>query len=175
MSEAEVPDAASSHRLLRLLGRALLFLLVFEIIAVVVFRTHWRPGIDTVRRFNKRLLNPLMLKMAGKPHWYASVVHHVGRSSGKSYSTPVWAERVGPFLFIPLAYGVDVDWNQNILVAGTCTVDWHGERLETAQPVVVPAEEAERDLPWRARTRYRAYGVEHFLRLNVTNTKQAAA
>ena len=47
---------------------------------------------DTVRTFNKYLLNPAMLHLAGRRHWYAAVIRHTGRKSGKSYATPVVAD-----------------------------------------------------------------------------------
>ena len=50
--------------------------------------------LDNVRAFNKRLLNPLMLRLAGRKYWYASVIEHTGRRSGKHYATPVATERV---------------------------------------------------------------------------------
>ncbi|HEX9177712.1 MAG TPA: hypothetical protein VF874_17100, partial [Mycobacterium sp.] len=73
----------------RVLVRVRLTLAALDVILVIVFRGKWRPGIDAVRQFNKAVLNPAMLRMAGSKHWYASVVHHLGRMSGKPYSTPV--------------------------------------------------------------------------------------
>ena len=48
--------------------------------------------LDNVRVFNKRLLNPLMLRFAGRKYWYASVIEHTGRRSGKHFATPVATE-----------------------------------------------------------------------------------
>ena len=76
-----------------------------------------------IRTSNKYLLNPLMLRLAGKRFWYASVVEHVGRRSGKRFSTPVVADRVGDDLYIPLPYGTQVDWVRNIPTAGRATVN----------------------------------------------------
>ena len=41
-------------------------------------------GRDAVRRFNRRWLNPVMLRMAGRPNWYAARLEHVGRRSGRT-------------------------------------------------------------------------------------------
>jgi hypothetical protein len=38
--------------------------------------------LDTVRVFNKRVLNPVMLLVAGRKYWYAGVIEHTGRRSG---------------------------------------------------------------------------------------------
>lgn len=63
-----------------------------------------------MRTFNKYVLNPPMRLPAGRKHWYASVIRHIGRRSGKAYATPVVAERVPDGFVIPLPYGADVDW-----------------------------------------------------------------
>jgi hypothetical protein len=60
------------------------------------------PFRGLIKTSNKYLLNPLMLRLAGKRFWYASVVEHTGRRSGKSYSTPVVADLVGGDVIIPL-------------------------------------------------------------------------
>jgi deazaflavin-dependent oxidoreductase (nitroreductase family) len=156
------------HRIARTLGRAALALLAFEAIAVVVFRSKWTPGIDAVRRFNKAVTNPAMMRMAGSKHWYASVVHHVGRKSGKPYSTPVVAEVAGNHLCIPLSYGTHVDWCANVLAAGGCTVERHGARLETTAPAIISAQEAAPLLSPRRRRQFGLYGVDSFLRLEIT-------
>ena len=58
---------------------------------------------DKIRVLNKRLLNPAMMNLAGRRHWYAAVIRHTGRRSGKEYTTPVVAEPVaGDTFVIPL-------------------------------------------------------------------------
>ncbi len=66
--------------------------------------------LDRVRMFNKRVLNPFTMRMAGRKYWYASVIEHTGRRSGTEYATPVVAEAVPDGFIIPLPYGVGVDW-----------------------------------------------------------------
>ena len=44
--------------------------------------------------FNKFVLNPVMMHLAGRKNWYASVIRHTGRRTGKTYATPVLAEQV---------------------------------------------------------------------------------
>lgn len=85
--------------------------------------------LDHVRKFNKRVLNPLMLRMAGSKHWYAAVVEHTGRRSGKQYATPVAAEQTPDGFIIPLPYGVGVDWLRNVLAAGHATIRADGPKL----------------------------------------------
>ena len=76
------------------------------------------PFRTLIRTSNKYLLNPLMLQLAGRRHWYASVIEHTGRRSGKRYSTPIVADQVGEDILIPLPYGTQVDWVRNVLTAG---------------------------------------------------------
>lgn len=160
-------DVAFWRRMVRVFGRFLLGYLIFELIAVVVFRSRWQPAIDSVRRFNKKILNPAMMKLAGKRHWYAAVVRHTGRKSGKDYATPVWAEKVGRSFFIPLPYGTDVDWCRNILAAGSCVLEDHGARYHTTAPVIVPAKEVAPQLPARPRRTFGLFGVDSYLRLDI--------
>ena len=61
--------------------------------------------LETVRRFNKRTLNLLMLLLAGRRHRYAVRLDHVGRRSGPTYATPVVARPVFGGFAIPQAYG----------------------------------------------------------------------
>ena len=97
-------------------------------VAIVAFRSRNRAVLDRIREANKRWLNPAMLYLAGRPHWYASRVEHVGRRSGRPYATPVVAVPVEGGLVIPLPYGPDVDWCRNLRAAGGGTVVRHGRR-----------------------------------------------
>jgi hypothetical protein len=57
---------------------------VVRIVTVTVFRTQNQVVLARVRRFNRRWLNPVMLRMAGRRHWYSARLEHVGRRSGKT-------------------------------------------------------------------------------------------
>jgi hypothetical protein len=107
-------------------------LLALEAVLIVVFRLQVRPAIDALRRFNRAVLNLAMMKVAGSAHWYASVIHHQGRTSERSYTTPVVAEHVGSQFYIPLPYGL-TDWCANVVAAGGCTVKHKGKRYITPQ------------------------------------------
>src|ERR1700737_3754833 len=60
---------------------------------------------DWVRQFNKNVLNPVVLSQAGRRLRYYAIVHHVGRRSGRSYSTPVVAQPTAEGFVIMLPYG----------------------------------------------------------------------
>jgi deazaflavin-dependent oxidoreductase (nitroreductase family) len=58
------------------------------------------------------------------------VLIHVGRSSGKTYHTPLDAHRVPDGdLFIPM-YGPRTDWVRNVLAAGTARLAIGGKETE---------------------------------------------
>jgi deazaflavin-dependent oxidoreductase (nitroreductase family) len=162
-----------SARAARNLSRVVLVLIACEVILIAIFRARWRPGIDAVRRFNRAVLNPAMLRLAGSKHWYASVVHHVGRTSGKPYATPVLVHAAGDRLYIPLPYGTGVDWCVNVLAAGGCTVDHKGRRFTASAPVVVPHTEVAPLISGRLQRTLGLYRVTSFLRLDA-NADQAA-
>ena len=146
-----------------------LAVVLLRVAAIVVFRSRQPAVLDRLRELNKRWLNPAMLYLAGRPHWYASRVEHVGRRSGRPYATPVVAVPVEGGLAIPLPYGPDVDWCRNLRAAGGGTVVRHGRRHTVSAPVVVPTDEIEPLLSafWRRSTR--PYGFASWLRVSTTD------
>lgn len=125
------------------------------------------PFQSLIRTSNKYLLNPLMLRLAGKRFWYASVVEHTGRRSGKKFSTPVVADRVGDDIFIPLPYGTQVDWVRNVLTAGRATVVRKGETLAATAPELIDSTQALPMLPRERRRTFERVHIGHFLRMRV--------
>lgn len=126
---------------------------------------------DLVRLSNKHLLNPLMLRLAGTKYWYASVVHHTGRRSGKQYATPVVADRVGDRFIVPLPYGTQVDWLRNVLTAGRARLTSKGETFELTAPEIIDATEALPLLPRNRRRAFERNGIEHFLRATIDTAR----
>ena len=118
-----------------------------------------------IRASNKHLLNPLMLRLAGRRYWYASVIEHTGRSSGRSYRTPIVADRVGDGFVVPLPYGTDVDWVRNILAAKRATVIHKGQTYQVRAPEIIAATQALPLLPPARRRTFERVSIEHFLRV----------
>lgn len=121
------------------------------------------PARDAIRQFNKYVLNPAMLVLAGRRHWYAAVIRHTGRRTGRSYATPVVAERTPGGVIIPLPYGTGVDWLRNARAAGRASVTVHGESFDIVDPHVIDAATASTQLSARRRRAFRRFGVEHFV------------
>lgn len=90
-----------------------------------------------VAKFNKRVTNPREVKRGKWP-----VLVHVGRSSGTTYHTPLEVHPVdGGYVFI-LMYGSGSDWVQNVLAAGSATLNVEGEMVELTTPRLVSKEDA---------------------------------
>ena len=160
------PRSAGARIARTLCGVALLFI-ALDATLVVIFRTQWRPGIDAIRRFNRAVLNPAMMTVAGSAHWYASAIHHKGRASGRSYATPVVVEQARGHFYIPLPYG-PTDWCANVTAAGRCTIERKGKLYHTAAPTIVPFADAAPVISARSLRSFRLYKVRSFLRLDIT-------
>lgn len=126
-----------------------------------------RPLLNSIRVFNKHVLNPLMGRRAGRKHAYAAAIGHAGRKSGKQYSTPVGVDRVQDGFIIPLAYGTEVDWLQNVIAAGRATVLLDGETHEVTNPEVIDAATALPLLALSRRKTYQRIGIAHYLTVTV--------
>jgi deazaflavin-dependent oxidoreductase (nitroreductase family) len=96
-------------------------------------------GNQVLRKFNKKVTNPILGSLAGKKYFYASLVKHTGRRSGKVYATPVLARRIENGFAFVLPYGMDVDWYQNIIATGTCRLISNGEEFSLINPKLVEA------------------------------------
>jgi len=120
---------------------------------------------DRVRRFNRTVTNRRVLRSAGSAGASASLIRHVGRTSGQAYSTPVEAMVVGDDFVIALPYGTRADWLKNVLVAGSATIVDGGVEHRVDRPVVVPTAEVLDQLPAHERRMLRAFKVGQSLRV----------
>ncbi len=126
------------------------------------------PFRTLIRGSNKHLLNPLMLQLAGRRYWYASVVRHTGRRSGATYSTPVVADRVGEMFYVPLPYGTQVDWVRNVLRAGHAEIVSKGSTYRVVEPELVDSTQALPELPRDRRRTFERIRIGHFLRCRIS-------
>lgn len=137
------------------------------LIPIVIWRSRWQPGIDALRGYMKRVGNRREVQRAGSPGSRTTAVHHVGRTSGRQYVTPVWAERVGDRFYIHLPYGTTTDWRRNVVAAGGCVLVHDGVSYETTAPVLLPAGEVRPLLPRATRRMQEVIGAEFYLRLDI--------
>ncbi len=157
-------------RLTRFALGTLGLLVVIELALILVFRRGEPRAMKWIARWNRRYLNPLMLQLAGRRNWYASSVHHLGRTSGRPHETPVWAHPVTGGFVVPLPYGIDADWVLNLQAAGGGSMIHHGEVYRLTNPAIVDRATALAELGPRERARYRVYAVDHFLQVDAARS-----
>lgn len=81
---------------------------------------------------NKRVFNPIEVRRGVRP-----VLIHTGRSSGRTYRTPLDAHRLPDgYLFIPM-YGPRTDWVKNVLSAQEARLLIDGHQVELYSPRLV--------------------------------------
>jgi deazaflavin-dependent oxidoreductase (nitroreductase family) len=167
---------------MRMIAKALLVILgvVVVVWAVETALTVWAwrsrnpRALSLIKRFNKYVINPLMLRVSGRSS-LSAIVHHVGRRSGTPYVTPVIAHQTHQDVIIPLPYGTDVDWLRNLLAAGQAVVDLGGSSLRVDKPAVVDIDDVVGLLPAPMVRTVRLNGAREALRLRVSESKPASA
>ena len=119
-----------------------------------------------MRHVNRVFTNPIMGPLARVMPPLA-VVHHVGRTSGRNYSTPVVAFRSRTRFVIPMTYGRDVDWARNIVKAHGCQIEQMGRRFTVLNPRVADFKTAEAHLPGAVRATLRAANLPGYVLLDL--------
>ncbi|MFY9920527.1 MAG: nitroreductase/quinone reductase family protein [Mycobacterium sp.] len=132
------------------------------------------PVMDAVRTFNKYVLNPAMLHLAGRKHWYAAVIRHTGRRSGKNYATPVVADRVTDGFIVPLPYGTGVDWLRNVLAAGRAAITVDGRTDDVVEPEIIDAATAAPQLSARRRRAFQRFHIDNYLKVKLAKQHSVA-
>jgi hypothetical protein len=138
----------------------------FWVAFLLAMRTKYPPLQDAVRRMNREIVNPKTMETAGKPGAYASVVRHVGRTSGTTYETPILALEAHGGFVTPLPYGTKSDWLKNLLAAGSAIVVHDGTTYRVDEPEIIPAAEAAPFVPAQEQRTHRWFGVDQFLRVH---------
>ncbi len=164
-----------SKRHMPLIARVLLalslapiaFVAGLMLISILWFRAQHIPWLrEKIIRHNKRATNPTTLKNAGGRSSVYGVVKHVGRRSGRAYTTPVVARPLGDGLVIPLPFGSSVDWCRNVLAAGMCTLTWKDQTHTLERPELIQQSQALKAFPFVMRVLYPAGGLKEYLWLH---------
>ena len=167
---------------MRRIAQALMVILgivvAFEVVDTALHLWGWRSrsprSLRLIRRYNKYVINPVMLRFSGRSG-HSAVVHHLGRRSGSRYATPVIAHRSQQSVIIPLPYGTDVDWLRNLLAAGQAVVDLEGHSLGVHEPTVVDIDDVVDVLPVSMVRTVRFNGAREALRLRVSEPTAVSA
>jgi deazaflavin-dependent oxidoreductase (nitroreductase family) len=145
------------------------------VVFVVGMRRRSPTVINSVRRLS-RATKQYPMKSAGRPHAYASVVRHVGRTSGREYETPVRAVPTADGFVVALPYGSASDWVRNVRAHGTAVIVHDGTEYRVDQPRVVPLAGVEDSFPPGEQRAHRLFGVAECLTLHrVTADQQVPA
>ncbi|MEU4709414.1 nitroreductase family deazaflavin-dependent oxidoreductase [Nocardia salmonicida] len=115
-------------------------------------------------KINKRVFNPRAVAGGKWP-----VLTHTGRTSGKTYRTPLDAHPVdGGYLFV-LVYGSASDWVRNILATGTAELRKDGREIALTAPRVVGRDEAFQALPPEIPRPPKLLRISEFLRMDLAD------
>jgi deazaflavin-dependent oxidoreductase (nitroreductase family) len=160
-----------------LIVSAALFLVLSAI--VIVYTVGIRSKNSTVRnaarRFHHAVGNRLQMRSAGTPGTYASVIRHQGRTTGRTYLTPVWAAPTEDGFVIAIVYGPSTDWLKNVLAAGTAAIVHHGGTCAVGQPEIVPMDSVRAYFPATIARTQRLVDVDQCLRVRRVKAAQAPA
>jgi deazaflavin-dependent oxidoreductase (nitroreductase family) len=118
------------------------------------------PGLA---HFNRRVTNHVTRPLAKWLPGFGIVVH-VGRSSGKTYRTPVNVFRSENGFVVALTYGADSDWVKNVLAAGGCRLVTRGRTVALAAPQI-RHDDRRRLVPPVVRIALGVLRVEDFMQL----------
>ena len=118
-----------------------------------------------IARTNRYWINPVARRLSGKLPPFL-LVHHVGRTSGKRYETPVWAFRRGDEFVIALTYGPTTDWLRNLQAAGGAEGNYVRHRYTLTTPHVEEGSPSSQHLPRLVQWALTATGVRHFLHVS---------
>lgn len=152
-----------------LIGASLVGIAVV-LLSVLVAGMRWKvpPILTAVRRMNRTVTNPRVMRTAGEAGTQTAVIRHVGRSSGRAYETPVDVIATGDGFLIALPYGTTADWVRNVLAAGSATIVSQGAAVDVGSPTLVATAEVADRIPARTLRTLRLFGVTECLSLHRT-------
>lgn len=141
--------------------------LVVLMLAVLVAGMRWKvsPVLDAVRRMNRSVTNPRVMRTAGSEGTQTSLIRHIGRSSGRTYETPVDVITTDDGYLIALPYGTRADWVRNVLASGSATIVSQGAAVAVDAPIIAATTEVSGLIPPRTLRTLRLFGVTECLSL----------
>jgi deazaflavin-dependent oxidoreductase (nitroreductase family) len=89
-----------------------------------------------MRSFTSRVINPITRRFAGWMPGFA-ILTHVGRTSGRTYHTPINVFRRGDHYVFVLTYGSNVQWLKNIVAAGSVEMRTRGRDIHLVEPELI--------------------------------------
>ena len=145
------------------------------VVVVIGWRTRSPLLFRPLIRLQRAVINPRQLQTAGTPGAYASIIRHVGRTSGRLYETPIGAVATQGGFVIGLMYGPGSSWLRNVLASGSATLVHEGQTYTVDRPEVVPLPAVAAQFGPGDRRTFRLLGVDLALRLHLAEPTVAAA
>lgn len=123
------------------------------------------PQAEPLRRAAKAFAG-LSRPLAGR-RWFTlwAVLVHRGRTSGRTYRTPIVARPTTDGFVIPMPFGDGTQWAKNLIAAGAGTLRWNGRDHRIVDPEIVGAADAEAAFSRWQRGGVRAFGMTTFMRV----------
>jgi deazaflavin-dependent oxidoreductase (nitroreductase family) len=165
------------------MARAILVVLAVLFLAVSAIAIAYVLGIrsksstvrNAARRFHRAVGNPLQMRSAGTPGTYASVIRHQGRTTGRTYETPVWAVPTEDGFVIAIVYGSRSDWLKNVLASGAAAIVHEGHICPVYQPQIVPMDSVRAYFPATIQRTQRLVHVDQCLRVRRVEVAKTSA
>jgi deazaflavin-dependent oxidoreductase (nitroreductase family) len=121
------------------------------------------------RHVATHVVDPLLLPVATRLPGFG-VLTHVGRTTGRTYRTPINLFRRGDECLVFLTYGSDVQWVKNVLAAGRCSVETRGRVVELIDPELIDDPQLRPAPPHIRFVERRIAGVTQYLRMRVASS-----
>lgn len=118
------------------------------------------------RNILKHTLNPLTLRLTLAGIGPFTIVRHVGRRSGKLYATPLLLAPIAGGFVAELTYGPNVDWFQNVMAAGHCSVVRGGKEIAIDRIEPMDTDAGRQAFPLAARIALRILQRRCYVRMH---------
>ncbi len=120
-----------------------------------------------IRYFNKKTINRVMIRIAGKAHSPIALIRHRGRKSGSIYQTPIIVAKNRTRFVFALTYGTEVDWYRNILAQRGGELLWRGRWYVLSDPQPIVTREAVKAFPQPAALILSLLKIEDFFQMHI--------
>lgn len=121
--------------------------------------------LDRIRIINKHVTNKILVHISGRKFGHLAILSHVGRKSGKLYRIPIIAEPIKNGFVIALTYGKKVDWYENVMAKGGCSLNWKNKEYILINPEFIDKEIGVTAFPDIFQSVLRKMGIQYYLRL----------
>lgn len=121
--------------------------------------------LDRIIVINKHVTNKILIHISGRKFGHFAILSHVGRKSGKLFRIPIIAEPIKNGFVIALTYGKKVDWYENVIAKGGCSLIWKNNEYILINPEFIDKEIGVTAFPDIFRSVLRKMGIQYYLRL----------